>query len=207
MSDKDITVTEDGLDQLLDQFDGSLNLRLLLSSYLAQAQAFEDAIHPLLLERSLAAATGDRLDGLGQIAGLGRAGLDDDDYRLAIIAEFAILQSNGTAEEMLTILDLLLQLSPNPVTSFELVEYFPKTLYLRPVDREEFFLEPVNMDAIGTALRRAISAGTELLFVWSYYLDSDTFTLSSQGAVLEFGANNGLADIGATQGGSLSGVS
>ena len=109
MSDQDTTITADALEQMLDQFDGSVNLRLLAASFLDQVQQFEDDIWPLLAERSLALATGHRLDGLGQIADLNRSGRNDADYRLALTAEFAVLQSNGTAEELIAIAQLMVR--------------------------------------------------------------------------------------------------
>lgn len=131
MSDQDTTITADGLAQMLEQFKGSGNLRLLASSYLDQAQAFEDAVWPLLNERSLANATGDRLDGIGEIFDTPRGGQNDADYRLTLQTEIGVLLSRGTEADLLTIAQLLIQMT---TPDYEFTEYFPKSLYLRPVD-------------------------------------------------------------------------
>ena len=187
MSDQDTTITADALEQMLDQFDGSVNLRLLAASFLDQVQQFEDDIWPLLAERSLALATGHRLDGLGQIADLNRSGRNDADYRLALTAEFAVLQSNGTAEELITIAQLMVQMG---TADYEVIEYYPKGFYIRPVD----FALTVDPDLVGTMLDRAVSAATAMSFVYSQVVDAYTFTLSSQGAVTESSALLGLGD-------------
>jgi len=187
VSDQDTTITADALEQMLDQFDGSVNLRLLAASFLDQVQQFEDDIWPLLAERSLALATGHRLDGLGQIADLNRSGRNDADYRLALTAEFAVLQSNGTAEELIAIAQLMVQMG---TADYEVIEYYPKGFYIRPVDHAL----TVDPSLIGTMLDRAISAATTMSFVYSFFDDAATFTLSSLGATTETSGLIGLGD-------------
>jgi hypothetical protein len=198
MSDKNEQITELGLSRLLDQFQGSPNLLALATSYLDQVQAFEDAAHPMLPERDIDQMTGDRLDGLGRITNQFRSGLSDDDYRQQLKAELAVLRSQGTAEEILTIAQLLIEMA---VADYEMYELYPKALYLRPVDHG------LTQDAavIGAKLRRAVSATTDMLFVYSEYPDNTTFTLSRLGATAETSANTGLADVSQTSGGHLSG--
>jgi len=194
--------TEEGLDRLLDQFDGSVNLRLLAASYLQQAQDLEDAAWPILAERGLANMTGDRLDGLGDNIGLKRSGRDDDDYRIAITAELMVLRSNGTADELIAILTVLFLIHPTSI-DIEFLELFPKTVYFRLVNLPMIFLPAGTADRVADTLRRAVSAATELLYVFSMRVDNETFTLSSQGAVTESSSAMGLADVSQTTGGHL----
>lgn len=198
MSDQNTTITADALALMLDQFDGSVNLRLLAASFLDQAQQFEDDIWPLLGERALANATGHRLDGLGQIANLARSGRDDAEYRLALTAEFAVLQSNGTAEELITIVQLLVQMG---TAEYDVREYYPKGFYIRPVD----FVLTVDPALVGTMLDRAVSAATTMSFVYSEQLDNATYTLSSSTS-LESSAFTGLAPDNQATGGYLANV-
>lgn len=188
MSVTNTAFTATGLLQLLSQFDGSPNLRDLASSFLDQAQALEDAAHPLLAERSLDNMTGHRLDGFGQVVAVMRAGRTDEEYRTRLRAELAILLSNGLAEDLLNIAQLLIQMT---TADYELVEYYPKTIYIRPVDHV-LTSDPV---AVGSQLRRAVSAATEMLFVYSLFDDSETFTLSSQGATVETSTALGLGSV------------
>jgi hypothetical protein len=188
MSDKNEQITELGLSRLLDQFQGSPNLLALATSYLAQVQAFEDAAHPMLPERDIDQMTGDRLDGLGRITNQFRSGLSDDDYRQQLKAELAVLRSLGTAEEILTIAQLLIEMA---TADYEMYELYPKALYLRPVDHV-LTQDPAT---IGAKLRRAVSATTDMLFVYSLADDADTFRLSSQGAAVETSNALGLATV------------
>jgi len=186
MSDKNDQVTALGLSRLLDQFGDSTNLRALASSFLNQVQAFEDAAHPLLLERDIDQMTGDRLDGLGRVVLQFRSGLDDDGYRQQLKGELAVLRSQGTAEEILTIAQLLVEMA---TADYEAREYYPKGFYVRPVDH--ILLQDAAV--IGAKLRRAVSATTDMLFVYSLYDDDDTFRLSSQGATVETSTSLGLS--------------
>lgn len=196
MSDQNTTITADGLARLLDQFDGSINLRLLAASYLDQAQALEDAAFPILTERSIDNMTGDRLDGLGSIVDVARGGRNDADYRLALKGELAVLQSTGTIEDLIAIAILIVQVTGD---DYDVVEYFPKTLYMRPIG--VIGVDPLLATSM---LKRAVSAATRLLFVYAEWDDSVVFTLSSQASTSESSALLGLANLSQTTGGHLS---
>ena len=186
MSDQNTTIVSEGLTRLLDQFKGSPNLLALATSYLEQVQTLEDAAWPLLAERGIDNMTGDRLDGLGEILGHSRGGRSDAVYRLALKGELAVLQSEGTAEEMIALAQLLIQM---PTADYEVIEYWPKGFYIRPVDH----VLTQDPALIGTMLDRAISAATTMSFVYSLLSDTYTFQLSSQGAVTESSSLLGLA--------------
>jgi hypothetical protein len=202
VSDQKTDIVIEGLDRLLDQFDGSVNLRLLAASYLQQAQDLEDAAWPILAERGLTNMTGDRLDGLGDNIGLKRSGRDDDNYRIAITAELLVLRSNGTAEELFLILRTLFPGQPG--MTFEYLELIPKTVYFRLIDMPMIIFPTGTADRVADTLRRAVSAATELLYVFGMRTDDELFTLSSQGAVTESSSAIGLADVSQTTGGHLS---
>ncbi len=200
MSTTNDAYVAEGLARMLDQFDGSVDLRKLASVFLDQAQTLEDAAFPLLGERSLDNATGDRLDRIGQLVGEARAGRDDTTYRLALKGEIAVLSSRGTAEDMLVIVQLFVQMV---TPDYELREYFPKGFYLRPVNE-------VLTDALAlfttTALKRSVSAGTTMGFVWSKRSDALTFQLSSQATAVDTSSSLGLGNDAQTTGGRLAQV-
>lgn len=197
MSDQDTTITADGLAQMLDQFKGSTNLRLLASSYLDQAQALEDAIWPLLGERGLANATGDRLDGIGEIVKTPRGGRDDTTYRLALIVKLAVLQSTGTEADLVTIAELAIQMG---TPDYEFAENFPKGVTIRPMDNA--VSASLSMLA-ASGLRRSVSAGTTFFLITSTKADSLIYTLSSQVATLETSSTLGLANDAQSTGGYM----
>ena len=80
------THVQEGLANLVQQFKDKPDLAALLTSYLEQIQDLETAYFGLLTERTLNAAVGVQLDGIGAIVGEDRRGRDDADYRLAIRA-------------------------------------------------------------------------------------------------------------------------
>jgi hypothetical protein len=196
MSAKVNTVTADGLARLLQQFEGSVKLRAWIGSYLNQIQALEDAAWPILGERSLAAATGHRLDGVGQIFQVFRGGRNDTDYRLAIQAEIAILLSTGTAEDLLEIAQLMIVMG---TPDYFLTEYFPKSVYLRPINH----ILVQDAAFVTAMLKRSVSAATTLLFVYALSADTAVFRLSSQVSSSETSALLGMADTAQTTGGHL----
>jgi len=196
MSDAHLTVVDDGIDRLIEQFKGSVNLVALLTSYLNQCQALEDAAWPLLGERSLDNATGDRLDGIGELINLPRGGRDDTAYRLALQVEFAIIRSNGTEAAIMEIVDLVMQA---PSTDYEFTEY-AKTVVIRPIN-DDFSGFTANPAA--ARLRRAVSAGTKIFLVAALRLDSILFTLSSSATVLQTSSSLGLANDSQTTGGNM----
>jgi len=197
MSDQDTTITADALGQMLDQFDGSTNLRLLAASYLDQLQALEDAAWPLLAERGLANATGDRLDGIGEIFNVPRGGRSDTNYRLALTVEIAVLQSNGTEADLLTIAELVIQMG---TPDYEFVENFPKGVTIRPIDNAV----SVSLSMLaGAGLRRSVSAGTTFALITSTKADSLIYTLSSSATALQTSALLGLANDAQSTGGYM----
>ena len=87
---------------------------------------------------------------------------------------------------MIALAQLLIQMG---TADYEVIEYYPKGFYIRPVDH----VLTVDPSLIGTMLDRAISAATTMSFVYSLFADATTYTLSSQGAVSETSALLGLS--------------
>lgn len=166
---------EEGIALLLGQFqDDATKLQALLTSFMTQIQAFESEAHPLLLERDLYTATGDRLDGLGQIVGEERQGRSDTIYRIRIIARLAVIKSSGTAEELINILQLI----TNQDTPADIWyrEYYPKTVYIRAKN----YTPPDPPELIGGLLRAAKPAGTKLVYIYAEDADdTNLFTFDS----------------------------
>jgi len=180
--------TETALGRMLEQFRGSVNLRALASAFVDQAQAFEDVAIQLIHDRNLDTATGHRLDGLGQIAGVSRGGRDDETYRRRLQVEFAILRSQGSIEDMIEITQLLVGGTPDILVD----EYYPKALYLRAQD----YIVTGDATEIGTLLRRAASAATNLQFVYSQTEidDDDLFRFSDTNGTSETSSSHGYSN-------------
>jgi hypothetical protein len=179
-----------GLDRLLEQFSGSVNLRALLSTYLGSAQDFEDTAYQIINARSLDIVSGHRLDGLGQIVNVPRSGLNDEEYRLRIRAELAVLTSQGSIEDLTAILQLLLGMPSPP--DIQIDEYYPKAIYMRARD----WIVDEDPAVIGNLLRRAVSAATYLQFIYTSVEadDDDLFRFSDTNGASEFGSSHGYSN-------------
>lgn len=95
-----------GLAQLVQQFQEQPKIRALLESWLGRLQEIEDAIEQLRTDRSLDTAEGVQLDGIGQILGLRRGGMDDEEYRGRLRVQLRVLYGEGTPEDILGALAL-----------------------------------------------------------------------------------------------------
>ncbi len=70
-----------GLGKLISQYSDSENVKFLLQTFLEELQELEDVNSELLVQDSIATATGVQLDGIGEHLGRRREGLSDTDYR------------------------------------------------------------------------------------------------------------------------------
>lgn len=102
----------------------SNNFELLVRAYVAELQALDTAATDLLTDTTLDGAEGVQLDGLGQIIGIERQGLDDDDYRSLLRAQIRVNTSGGTIDQ----LNEIIRLATNSTiadANFTLTESFP----------------------------------------------------------------------------------
>ncbi len=79
------------------------NFEKLIAIYISQIQELEQVFFQLINERTLAAAAGVQLAGIGSIVGEERNGRNDTVYRRAIEARILINLSNGTLEDVLAV--------------------------------------------------------------------------------------------------------
>jgi hypothetical protein len=98
--------TPRGLARLATQFQGQPQLAALLSAFLDEVQAAEDALWTMVSGFVIGAATGVQLDTIGAILGMPRNGLDDPTYTLYLRAQMLILVSAGEVETLLQIFRL-----------------------------------------------------------------------------------------------------
>lgn len=107
--------------RLLSQEVGSTNLRALMGLIVARYQGLEDALYPLVTDRTLVDGVGDALDQWGDLVGEPRFALTDDEYRRVIQVRILVNLSNGTPERLLTILSALVA----PFFTARLLEAYP----------------------------------------------------------------------------------
>lgn len=199
MTTKKTDYNSEALGRLLTTLQGGTKLEALVSSFVDRCQEFEDGAFPIIEQLDLATATGVGLDRLGTIVNLPRGGRSDDDYRLALRAEIAILNSDGTAYDLITVVSLLVGAeSAAGVYPVQLDEYFPHTVYIRVRDH----IVDEDTDYIAAQLQRAASAGVDVHFIFttSEADDDDLFRFSDTTGTPETSSSHGFGN------GTLAGV-
>jgi len=110
---------------LIEQFKRSDNLKALITVFATQVQDLENATNQLLIFRSLDRASGEQLDGLGDIVGIARGGRSDESYRDAINTKIILNTSHGEPERLLTGLRFF-----TGGTFVRIIEYYPASAAL-----------------------------------------------------------------------------
>lgn len=108
------------LSRLLEQFKGKPRIEGVVRSYVKQLDNLEDAYFDLLNERSISTAIGSQLDILGALVNEKRLGRSDTVYRLAILTRIGINNSEGTPNQIMSLLKSLTQ-----GTKIKMWEHYP----------------------------------------------------------------------------------
>jgi len=94
---------ERGTTRLIEQFEKKPNIVSYLCALLSGVQTTEFVYGDLLVQRILDNAAGAQLDGIGDIVGIERKGLTDDQYRTAIRFQIGVNFSNGEPETLIEV--------------------------------------------------------------------------------------------------------
>lgn len=164
----------EALDNLVQQFKGSGNLALFITSWVNEVQELEGMWFDLLQNRWIVTAIGAQLDGVGSIVGEARGGRSDDDYRTAIIARVGINVGSGTPEEIITYVTTVTDNGDVVLT-----EFFPASLTVRAVTA----LTTAEATIIGNLLKEIKSAGVKIDFIYGVSPESELkkFDTAGQG--------------------------
>lgn len=103
------THVADATGRLLEQYKNAPNVKALIEVLAQRAQAIEDAVNSVDSGRRLANAEGQQLDGIGELVGQPRNGLDDPTYRIFLYGAIAKNNSNGTLGTVESIAMVLFQ--------------------------------------------------------------------------------------------------
>jgi hypothetical protein len=152
--EKKTTHIDEGLDNLVDQFEGSPLFNALLTSFLEQIQDLEDALSDVLTETTVESSVGAQLDALGSIVGEDRAGRNDLQYSTALRARLILNVSEGTPEN---IIDLIRAIAGD--VTVQIFENFPASFLATIVDP----IDPTEVDVtqIGALVASGRPAGIE----------------------------------------------
>lgn len=188
------THTTEAIGRLITQFKGSSRLHALIKSYVDQIQELEIAAYTLLTDRAIDTAEGAQLDGIGEIVGLRRGGLTDDEYRVRLAVQIRLNLSSGTIEDIAYVGNLITG------DIVEINEYFPATIL---VVIYSLTADPALVQRI---INEARAAGVQTQIVYSLYPAAETFATSSIPGTVEIDANAGFSDTTQTTGGRFAGL-
>jgi hypothetical protein len=186
---------------LIEQFQRKPKIQSFVRSWVSQAQELERALFQLLLERAIATAVGQQLDGLGDILGELRGGRDDPTYRVFLQARTIINNSDGKHEDVLSLLRLILTPIGGSAPPLQLIDFFPAAFEAGSV------VDPIPIDPQLAAdmLQLVRGAGIGAIFVFVEQAGSLTFQFAS-GATVETDDDQGYADVPLTVGGAYAGA-
>ena len=142
----------------------------------AQYQAIEDAYWQLLTEFGVETAIGWALDVLGKIVGEPRQGALDADYRLRVRARIRVNRSDGTIEDIIEVVRLLIGSVLLPSATIKLTEYYPAAFVLRITG---LVITATQALIYGSFIRQARGAGIGSGFGWQETADADAFVTAT----------------------------
>lgn len=171
---------------LIQQFKNKPNFEAFLGAIGESMQEIENMLIDMWQARWLDNATGVQLDGIGSIVGIARNNLDDEAYRTRIRVRVRLNLSNGTPDDILKIIRLLLSES-NALT---LKEYPPASILVKTFGA----ITDELAEEIALAIDAARSAGVQWSFLFSTAADADTFTFSDTSSPDSTDPDRGFAD-------------
>lgn len=111
---------DDAVSLLLPQFNSSPRLRELIKALISPAQETLDGVNQISVAYDVRTAEGAQLDLLGKLLNVSRLGRDDDELRSAIQGRILVNRANGTASNVIELLNLAL-----PDIEYTVIEQFP----------------------------------------------------------------------------------
>jgi hypothetical protein len=167
-----------GLSRLIQKFKNKPNVVGFLAALLQEVQELDDAIYDASVYRLISNAYGATLDLWGKLLKYPRGSLGDESYRVRLQVQVLLLRSSGTAQELLTVFQLL---APAP----NAVRFWP----LYPAGFELYLSGPgvSDGDDFAAILASAKAGGVRGIFRWSGAPDENTFCFDGDPAGLGFG--------------------
>lgn len=151
-------------------------IQATLSAEAAQYQALEDAYWQLLSEFGIETAVGWALDVLGRIVGEPRQGATDADYRLRVRARIRVNRSDGTIEDVIEVVRLLIGSVLLPSATIKLTEYYPAAFVLRITG---LTISAAQALIYSSFIKQARGAGIGSGFGWQQTADADAFVTAT----------------------------
>lgn len=167
------------LARLLEQNKASASHRGIVTAFVDQIQAIEEAFYAFLVLRKVNEATAAQLDAIGKLVGQAREGRTDADYRTWINAKILINRSSGEINTLVDVTKLLI-----PGCTATLVEHYPAGMIMRVTG---VLLSTTFARQVATLLRSGKCGGVRLLLHYQVSTDAETFTLDTSPTGKGFG--------------------
>lgn len=163
LATKITTHVQDALKRLLQQYKGQPRITAILTSFVDQIQDLENAVYDLDAGRQIQNAIGAQLDGIGEIVGIERNGLDDQTYLVFIYGKIGENTSDTTKDKIIAITLLVF------ISNFVLMDEIPPAAIGLEVGSPG--LNPELFELATTLIAKSLGGGIGLGFLATY--DSD----------------------------------
>lgn len=165
------TYVESALALLPQQFKNKENLAAFIEAFVNVIQDAEDALFALWRARWIDNAEGVQLDGLGDLVGEERGGLDDDAFRVRIKVRIRANFASGTDQDIVDVFALLLsQATP----TIEITEYYPAGLIVQVTT----FVD-TDPNVMARTLKDVRAAGVDTQLIYHVAEETEAFRTSA----------------------------
>lgn len=167
MTSKITNHAEQAIERLASQFRAATmglddnNIEGLLRDLISPVQDIEDTLWQLFIERTIYTAVGAQLDVIGRILGFPRNTPDDDIYRVYLLGQIKALRSQGTIDDLISLVQTLVSGTTGQV---HLEEYFPAAVVIYV---DSVVVTPDLAAAMAYFLRIAKTSGVRIILQWS----------------------------------------
>ena len=193
---EDTTYVPDGAAAFYTQFKNKALLNALLQSQLNRVQEIENALWSLLT-LTIDNSTGDALDQIGRLLNFLRGSLDDTSYQTVLKAVVRARRSNGTGDDVITVMNLMMGGAP-----FDYTEGLASILI---TPHAPLPISPPN--TMFDVLEIAKAGGVQLELITPPDIDAHCFAFAASGLYLVTGDSvQGFSDTSQVTGGALEGV-
>jgi len=173
--------------RLSQQFRTKPKILATLAALVAPLQPIADAIADLIAQQAIDVATDTQLDVLGSKIGQPRDGLLDTVYRKYLRARVATNRSDGTAEDLITIANLVIGIGSGAIVN-------PQTQQVATCDVQitgGYVPDDDTTTALLAFLKEGVAAGVRLLLEVLTAVESDSFTCATNDTTLSSAATAG----------------
>lgn len=185
VAEGDVDHVQEAIDRLPTQYTSDAGVTTLLAALARPAQALEDTLQDMLLNRAVDTAEGAQLDIIGKLVGQARGGQLDDVYRRYIRARIKTSRSKGIVEDLIRIatlviddLDARIWVDQQGIAGVNIVV-------------QDAGIDEDTAAATILFLRLAVAAGVRVIIESSPSPPDETFEFDEDGP----GADNGCAAI------------